>query len=78
MLYVDCFHGNPKIFKETDCPNPYHKKMTAKEIWENDNLRYTKLKEIYGINTYIIWENDYKNNFNVEDFIINTLKINIL
>ena len=52
--------------------------MTAKEIWENDNLRYTKLKEIYGINTYIIWENDYKNNFNVEDFIINTLKINIL
>lgn len=74
----DYFHGNPKIFKETDYPNPYDKKTTAKEIWENDKLRYTKLKEIYGINTYVIWENDYKNNFNVEDFIINTLKINIL
>lgn len=36
------------------------------------------LKETRNIDTVIIWENDYRDeNFNVKNFITNTLKITI-
>lgn len=73
-----CYHGDPKIFNENDHPNPHNKKITAKEIWENDNNRYKILKETRNIDTIVIWENDYRDKkFNVKDFIKNTLKITI-
>ena len=56
----------------------YNKKITAKEIWENDNNRYKILKETRNIDTIVIWENDYRDKkFNIKDFIKNTLKITI-
>ena len=69
------YHGDPRIFKENDCPNPHNKTLTAKEIWENDNNRYKLLKEIRNINTIVIWENDYYNGINIEKFIKETLNI---
>ena len=72
------YHGDPRIFNEDDHPNPHCKEITAKEIWENDNKRYKMLKETRNIDTVIIWENDYNDeNFNVKNFITNTLKITI-
>lgn len=72
------YHGDPRIFNEYDHPNPHDKKITAKEIWENDNKRYKILKEIRNIDTIVIWENDYRDkNFNIENFIKNTLCITI-
>jgi len=72
------YHGDPRIFKENDHPNPHNKTITAKEIWKNDNNRYKLLKESRNIDTIIIWENDYNDkNFNIEDFIKNTLHITI-
>lgn len=62
------FHGDPRIFEATSHPNPFVKDMTAKDIWENDNNRYSKLNELYGIKTYVIWENDYPT-MDLEKFI---------
>jgi len=73
----DCFHANPQIYKETDTPNPFNRKLTSKMIWENDNKRYKLLKEIRNIDTIIIWENEYNKGINIENFIKNTLKITI-
>jgi len=71
------YHGDPRIFKADDYPNPHNKVTTAKQIWENDNNRYKLLKEIRNIDTIIVWESDYRNGINVEDFIKNTLKIEL-
>lgn len=69
------YHGDPRIFKEDDHPNPHNKVITAKEIWEHDKNRYKMLKECRDIDTIIVWENDYINGIDIEDFIKNTLKI---
>ena len=71
------YHGDPRIFKENDHPNPHDKIKTAKEIWESDNNRYKLLKEIRNIDTIIVWENDYRNGIDIKDFIKNTLKIEL-
>lgn len=73
----DNFHANPKIYKENDNPNPFNKKITAKEIWENDNNRYKLLKETRNINTIIVWESEYNKGIDINDFIKNILKITI-
>jgi hypothetical protein len=52
------FHADPRIFKETDRPNPFNK-LTSKMIWENDKKRLEILKQNYDI--LIIWEIDYLN-----------------
>lgn len=70
------FHADPNFFNENDHPNPFNKKVTAKEIWENDKNRYKLLKETKNIDTIVVWENDFRNgNINIEDFIKTTLKI---
>ncbi len=70
------FHGEPRLYKDNDKCNPFIN-LTAKEIRDNDQKRYNLLKELYNINTYIIWELDYNKNFNIQDYIIKVLKINI-
>lgn len=57
----DLFHANPSIFKESDTPNPFNKKVTAKEIWNYDNIKNKfAFKQHYDI--IIIWENEYRKN----------------
>lgn len=70
------FHGEPRLFNDNDKCNPFIN-LTAKEIRENDEKRYKLLKEIYNIDTYIIWELDYNKNFNVKNYINNILKIKL-
>lgn len=62
------FHGDPRIFEANSYPNPFVKDMTAKDIWEHDAKRYALLNELYGIKTYVIWENDYPT-MDLEKFI---------
>ena len=71
------YHGDPKIFNENDCPNPHNKQLLAKEIWKNDNNRYKLLKQTRNIDTIVVWENDYRNGIDIEDFIKNTLNIEL-
>lgn len=66
----DVFHANPIYFKDYDCPNPFNKKLTAKEIWNNDLCRYKTLRNEHNIKTIIIWESDYNNkNFNINKLL---------
>ena len=73
----DCFHANPKMFNENDTPHPYIKYVTSKEIWNKDEERYKKLKELRNIDTIVIWESDYRNGIDIDKFIKEILKINI-
>jgi len=54
----DRFHANPDIFNENDCPNPFKKDLTSKEIWDLDIIKQNALKE-KGFEIYIVWETDY-------------------
>lgn len=60
----DKFHANPKLYNENDTPNPFNKKLTAKQIWELDGIKIKIAKEKYQV--LIIWENDYAKNSNKE------------
>lgn len=71
------FHGDPRIFNENEFPNPFDKKLTAKDLWNKDVERYKKLKELRNINTIIVWEIDYRNGIDINKFIKETLKIDI-
>ncbi len=54
----DIWHANPKRFSENDKPNFFNKQLTAREIWEKDDLRYQLLKEQHNIDTIVVWESD--------------------
>ena len=69
--YGDFYHCNPKFYKE-DYINP-KLKITAKEIWKQDNIRIEKFKN-FGYNVIIVWEKDFKEN---HDEIINLIKSNL-
>lgn len=71
------FHADPTVYNENDYPNPYDKTITAKEIWERDNKRYDDLLNIANIKTVVIWENEYNNSFDVENFIKTKLNIEL-
>lgn len=72
-----CYHGDPRVFRDDEYCNPF-KKLTAKELREQDQERYKALEEEHGIKTYVVWELDYKNGIDIKDFIKNELKIDIL
>jgi len=57
----DIYHANPQLFSETDCPNPYNKLLTAKEIWEFDNQKNNILLNNNFI-VMIVWEKEYRKN----------------
>lgn len=71
------FHGDPRVYEDDAHCNPFNKTLTAKEIREKDEKRYIDLFNKFGIVTYIIWELDYDNNWKAEDFIRETLKLEI-
>lgn len=56
----DIFHGNPQLFNESDCPNPYDKTLTAKKMWLNDKEKIDLAKS-KGFDVMVIWERDYRN-----------------
>lgn len=58
-FYGDVFHGNPKIFKESDKCHPYKKKITAGELYKRTIEREQKIREL-GYNLVTIWESDFK------------------
>lgn len=70
----DVFHGNPQLFNESDCPNPYDKTLTAKQMWLNDKEKIDLAKS-KGFDVMIIWERDYRNDSEtIEDSIIKTIR----
>jgi G:T-mismatch repair DNA endonuclease (very short patch repair protein) len=80
-VYGDYWHGNPKIFKETDeIGFSNHKKITVKEKWEQDNQRISYLKG-KNISVLVLWEDEIKNDFSsvgekIKNFIVKKEKNN--
>lgn len=69
----DCFHANPKFYKKDDKPNFYNN-LLSEEIWKNDNIKNSAIKNI-GFELLIIWESDYDNdNNNIIQKCVNFLK----
>jgi G:T-mismatch repair DNA endonuclease (very short patch repair protein) len=56
----DLFHGNPKMFKPYDKPNPYND-LYAKDIWEYDFKKRKCLEEL-SFKVFYVWESDFMNN----------------
>lgn len=72
------WHADPRKYKSGDRLNPNDKNsITANEIWENDNKRYQQLKLLKNINTIVVWEDDYMNGLDINQFIKEVLKISI-
>ena len=55
------WHANPALFKESACPNPFAKEISAAEIRDQDAKRVKILKE-KGFKVLVIWEKDVKEN----------------
>lgn len=68
--FGDYWHANPNKYMADDV---VHHNLTAKEIWEHDK---TRIKELEGIiaKVIIIWESDYKNKNNDEEFFNKLIK----
>ena len=56
----DIYHANPKMFKPSDKPNPFHNK-TAEELWKIDEDKKT-IAERNGFKEFVVWEKDYREN----------------
>jgi hypothetical protein len=69
----DIFHANPKFFNKDDAPNPFHRNLTSKDIWNNEKIRIDVLKKEHNIDTIVVWESDVKT-LNIEEFINNIIK----
>lgn len=63
------FHADPRYYKEDDRPNPFDQSLMSKDIWAHDKERYDYLLKKHGIKTIVVWEEDYKNNFDVVKFL---------
>lgn len=75
----DTWHANPNLFKADDRCFPMDNSITAKDIWEIDDVRIANLSK-NGIKTIIIWESDYKKMKDIKDiknWIVNNITNNI-
>ena len=63
------FHADPRYYKEDDRPNPFDQSLTSKDVWDRDKERYDYLLKEHGIKTIVVWEEDYRNNFDVVKFL---------
>ena len=57
----DFWHANPMIYNENKILSFPFKRVKAKTIWLKDRAK-CDLAKSYGYKTYIIWENDIKDN----------------
>lgn len=70
----NAFHPNPKKYKETDLFRIAFDKegKPAKWYWEKEKTRIKELKDEFGIETVIIWEDDF-NGKTIPEFLYNKL-----
>lgn len=56
----DLFHANPSMFGPNDEPIPFNN-IKSTVIWKNDRERIQLLKDLYNIETIVIWESSLPN-----------------
>lgn len=57
-FHGDCWHGNPKKFKDTDHCHPLNKRITAGELYTRTVDKDLLIQQL-GFNLIIMWESDY-------------------
>ena len=57
----DMYHANPNTYLAENCPNPFIKNLTAKEIWDKDKQKIN-IANLRGFEVLTIWESEYKQN----------------
>jgi hypothetical protein len=63
-FFGDYYHANPKKYNGDVLFDFWGKKITAKEIWEKDKKRIESMEKEYKVSFFIVWEDDYRNDFN--------------
>ena len=53
------FHAHPLLFKADDIPIPFHKELTAAQIWENDEKRSDYISALDHYLVYV-WEREFR------------------
>lgn len=59
-VFGDLWHCNPAKYKEDYINKGYN--LTAKEIWEKDEIRKNRIIEKLGCKFIVIWESDWEKN----------------
>ena len=72
----DTWHGNPSLFKADDKCFPMDSNITAKDLWEMDNIKRKRLESM-GIKLVVIWESEYKKCKDVKHWIKDKLNLDI-
>lgn len=60
-FFGDVWHGNPEIYSMEDCPHPFRKGVSVKELHEQDEKRINIMKS-KNYDIMIVWEKEYKEN----------------
>ena len=63
------FHAEPRIYADSDHCDPLRPNLTAAEIRQRDIVRNQSLLNDLGIRVHIIWELDYEQGMDIEEFI---------
>lgn len=58
-FHGDVYHGNPGRFKPTDCPHPFRRGVTARQLWQETRKRERQLVAA-GYTVVAVWEADYR------------------
>ena len=61
-FHGDCFHANPKKYKDNDTPNPFVKTLTSKDIWDVDFKKQQCIIRERGFDVLVVWESDFYSN----------------
>jgi G:T-mismatch repair DNA endonuclease (very short patch repair protein) len=73
-FFGDYYHCNPKKYKDPNSIIKFSRIYTVGEIWERDRRRIENLKKYKGIKTIVVWESDFYNNRDNEEFYKKIIK----
>lgn len=57
-FHGDVWHGNPLLYADDDCPHPYRKTATARQLY-NETMQKKEVIEALGFNYECVWESDW-------------------
>jgi len=57
-FHGDVWHGNPLLYADDDCPHPYRKTTTARQLY-NETMQKKEVIEALGFNYECVWESDW-------------------
>ncbi len=69
-----CFRADPRLYHNDEHCDPLRPHLTASEIREHDRIRKESIYHDHQIVLYELWELDYNEGCNIQEFIKNILR----